>query len=75
MNMTTLHKAAAKRAYRTLAQGLSSSIVTTAIVAFVTDGRTALAAAGVAVATVAATAFASFWQGVAAGLPEATDAA
>ncbi|WP_062516498.1 hypothetical protein [Demequina gelatinilytica] len=71
MNMTSLHKAAAKRAYRTLAQGLGSSTVTTAITAVVTDGKTALAAAGIALGTTVVTAFASFWQGVAKGLPEA----
>lgn len=68
--MTALHKAAAKRAYRTLAQGLGGSAVTTAAVAIFVDGQTALAALGVAVGTVAVSAIASFWQGVAAGLPE-----
>lgn len=74
--MKQLHRAAAVRAYRTLAQGLGGSAVVTAIAALVTDGRGALLAGGIAIGTVLATAFGSFWQGVAAGLPEApkTDA-
>ena len=73
--MKNLHAAALKRAYRTLAQGLGGSAVTTALVALFTDGETAVAAAGIALGTVAVTAFASFWQGVAKGLPEAEDGA
>lgn len=74
--MTALHKAAAKRAYRTLAQGLGGSAVTTALTAGVVAvaegdaGQAALVAAAVAVGTTVVTAFGSFWQGVAAGLPE-----
>ncbi len=73
-----LHKAAAIRAYRTLAQGLGGSVVVTAIVAVVATvgsdadtARSALLAAAVAVGTTVATAVGSFWQGVASGLPEA----
>lgn len=69
--MNTLHRAALKRAYRTLAQGLGGSAVTTALVALVTDGQSAGEAALVATATVVVASFASFWQGVAQGLPEA----
>ncbi|MCR6649693.1 MAG: hypothetical protein NVV70_16740 [Cellulomonas sp.] len=69
--MKALHKAAAIRAYRTLATGLGGSAVTTAAVALLTDGKSALLAAGVAVGTVVVSAAASFWNGVANGLPEA----
>lgn len=72
--MKQLHRAAAVRAYRTLAQGLGGSAVVTAIAAIATDGRGALLAGGIAIGTVLATAFGSFWQGVAAGLPEAPKA-
>lgn len=74
--MKDLHRAAAKRAYRTLAQGLGGSAVTTAVVASVVAlaegdaGKAALVAAGVAIANTVITAGASFWQAVAAGLPE-----
>lgn len=68
--MRALHRAALKRAYRTLAQGLGGSAVTTALVAVTTDGQAAGKAAVVALVTVGVTAFASFWQGVAKGLPE-----
>lgn len=78
--MRSLHTAALRRAYRTLAQGLGGSAVTTALVAVITAlgtdadaGRTALLAAGVAVGTTLVTAFGSFWQGVAQGLPEADE--
>lgn len=77
--MTALHKAAARRAYRTLAQGLGGSTVTTALFAAIVAvaegdaGRAALIAAAVSIATTVATAFGSFWQGVAAGLPEAPE--
>ena len=78
--MKSLHRAAAIRAYRTLAQGLGSSAVITALVAVIaalaSDAdtvRTALLAAGVAVGTTVASAIGSFWQGVAKGLPEAGD--
>ena len=75
--MKTLHRAALVRASRTLAQGLGGSAVTTALVALVATiadadtARTAALAAAIAVGTTLATAVASFWQGVAAGLPEA----
>lgn len=74
--MSALHCAALVRAYRTLAQGLGGSAVVTALVAVVAAAsdadalRSALLAAGIAVGTVFATAVGSFWQGVAAGLPE-----
>lgn len=77
--MRTLHRAALVRAYRTLAQGLGGSAVTTALVALVAAladadaARTAALAAAVAIGTTITTALASFWQGVAAGLPEADD--
>lgn len=78
--MRELHAAALKRAYRTLAQGLGSSAVVTALVAVVTaiatDAdtiRTALLAAAVAVGTAVAAAAGSFWQAVAQGLPEVLD--
>lgn len=73
--MKQLHRAAARRAYRTLAQGLGSTAVVTAIAALATDGKAALPVAGIALANAVVTAFGSFWQGVAQGLPEATDAA
>lgn len=72
--MNALHRAAARRAYRTLAQGLGSSAMVTVLVAIATDGKSAMAAAGITLATVAATALSSFWQGVARGLPEAESA-
>lgn len=78
--MKNLHRAAAIRAYRTLSQGLGSSAVITALVAVITalatDASTfkaALLAAAVAVGTVVMAAIGSFWQGVAKGLPEASD--
>ena len=77
----SLHRAALTRAYRTLAQGLGGSAVVTALVALVAalggDADTLRAAglaAVIAVGTAVATAIGSFWQGVAAGLPEVTDA-
>jgi len=76
----TLHRAALTRAYRTLAQGLGGSVVTTAVVAVVTAAgdrdavATAALAAAVAVGTAVVAAAGAFWQGVAAGLPEADDA-
>ena len=69
--MLTLHKAALIRAYRTLAQGLGGSAITTALTALLVDGETALKAAGIAAGTVLIMAIASFFQGVVAGLPEA----
>lgn len=69
--MKALHKAAAIRAYRTLATGLGGSAVTTALVALFTDGQSAALAAGVALGTTVVSAFGSFWNGVANGLPEA----
>lgn len=80
--MRALHRAAVIRAYRTLAQGLGSSAVITALVAVITAVgtdtsavKTATLAAAVAVGTVVVTAIGSFWQGVARGLPEAKDGA
>lgn len=80
--MRALHRAAAIRAYRSLAQGLGSSAVITALVAVITavgtdasTVRTALLAAAVAVGTAVVAAVGSFWQGVARGLPEAKDGA
>jgi len=78
-SMTALHKAALKRAYRTLAQGLGGSATATALTAMLTalvgqSEHTALAASIAAAATLGSTlvaAFTSFWQGVALGLPEA----
>lgn len=76
--MTTLHRAALKRAYRTLAQGLGGSATATALAALVaamvgggTD--TALVAAAASIGTTVVAAFTSFWQGVAGGLPEVGD--
>ena len=77
--MLSLHRAALIRAYRTLAQGLGGSAVTTALVAVVASlaggeaPRTALIAAGATVAAAVLAALASFWQGVARGLPEAVE--
>lgn len=77
--MGALHRAALIRAYRTLAQGLGGSAVSTALVAVITSiaggepGQTALIAAGASVGTVVVAAFGSFWQGVAGGLPEAPE--
>lgn len=74
--MVGLHKAALRRAYRTLAQGLGGSTVVTAITAVVAAlgdsdaARSAGLAALIAVGTTIVTALGSFWQGVAAGLPE-----
>lgn len=69
--MGALHKAALVRAYRTLAQGLAGSTVTTALVALVSGQASAGSAALVAIGTTLATALASFWAGIAKGLPEA----
>lgn len=77
--MVDLHKAALRRAYRTLAQGLGGSTVVTAVTAVVAalgdaDAvRTAGLAALISVGTTIATAVGSFWQGVAQGLPEVTE--
>lgn len=74
--MRDLHKAALRRAYRTLAQGLGGSTVITAITAVVAAtgnsdaARTAGLAAIISVGTTIVTALGSFWQGVAQGLPE-----
>lgn len=76
--MSAIHRAALIRAYRTLAQGLGGSAVSTALVAVITSiaggetGQTALVAAGASIGTVIVAAFGSFWQGVAQGLPEVT---
>lgn len=77
--MKNLHKAALKRAYRTLAQGLGGSTVSTGLTALVAalagagddTPKFALIAAAAAVGTTIVAAFTSFWQGVALGLPEA----
>lgn len=69
--MKALHRAAARRAYRTLAQGLGGSAVTGALAAAFTDPTTAKVAIISALGTTVVAAFGSFWQGVAAGLPEA----
>lgn len=77
----SLHRAAAIRAYRTLAQGLGGTTVTTALVALVAalgdaDAlRTAALAAVISLGTISVSAVASFWQGVAQGLPEVEDPA
>lgn len=77
--MLSLHRAALIRAYRTLAQGLGGSAVSTALVAVIASlaggeaPRTALIAAGATVGSALIAASASFWQGVARGLPEATE--
>lgn len=70
-NVKQLHKAAARRAYCTLAQGFGGYAFITALVAVFTDPQTAKIAIFAALGTTLATAFGSFWQGVAAGLPEA----
>lgn len=77
--MKALHRAAAIRAYRTLATGLGGSAVTTAITGAVvalagTDQEAvsaALLAAGASLLTTVVSAFGSFWRAVAQGLPEA----
>lgn len=79
--MNKLHRAALKRAYRTLAQGLGGSATATALAALIaamvgggTDtAHTALIAAVASVGTTVVAAFTSFWQGVARGLPEVGD--
>jgi len=77
--MSALHRAALVRAYRTLAQGLGGSAVSTALVAVIASlaggetGRTALIAAGASLGAVVVAAFGSFWQGVALGLPETAE--
>lgn len=72
--MKSLHKAALIRAYRTLAQGLGGSAVATAAVAIFTDGQSALTVLLATLGTVLVAAVTSFWQGVAAGLPEVPSA-
>lgn len=71
--MKALHRAAFKRAYRTLAQGLGGAALTAALAAVITDPTTTATAALAALASTVVAAFASFWQGVAQGLPEAPD--
>lgn len=71
--MKALHHAALKRAYRTLAQGMGGAALTAALAAVITDPTTTATAALAAFASTLVAAFASFWQGVALGLPEATD--
>lgn len=68
--MVDIHKAALKRAYRTLAQGLGGSAVSTALTAAITGGDGTLIALAATLGSTAVAAFASFWQGVAQGLPE-----
>lgn len=68
--MKALHRAALVRAYRTLAQGLGGSAVATALLALITDGETARVGLIAALGTTLVAALTSFWQGVAAGLPE-----
>lgn len=75
--MNTLHRAALKRAYRTLVQGLASGAITTALVAAFSawingePAQAALVTAAVASATTVGAAINSFWFGVKVGLPEA----
>lgn len=77
--MRALHRAALVRAYRTLAQGLGGSAVSSALAAVIAAAaggepvRTAAIAAGATVASAVVAAGASFWQGVARGLPEVPD--
>lgn len=71
--MKKLHRAAAVRAYRTLATGLGGSAISTALVALATEGEGAIPAAVGALTAVVLSAFGSFWRGVAAGLPEVDD--
>lgn len=71
--MRTLHHAALVRAYRTLAQGLGGSALSVALIAIFTDGEAAVPAIGAALGTTLVAAVTSFWQGVAAGLPEVED--
>ena len=77
--MLSRHRAALIRAYRTLAQGLGGSAVSTALVAVVASlaggetGQVALIASAASVGTVVVAALASFWQGVAQGLPETVE--
>lgn len=74
--MKSLHQAALVRAYRTLAQGLRGSAVSTAAVAVITAAasgdtlRTALVALAATLGTTVVAAFSSFWEGVSKGLPE-----
>lgn len=78
--MVDLHRAALIRAYRTLAQGLGGSAVTTALAAVIAAAaggeqtlNVALLAAAASLGTTLQAAFGSFWQGVAQGLPEADE--
>lgn len=71
--MKALHRAAAIRAYRTFATGLGGSAVTTALIALLTDPGTAKVGAVAALGATLISAFGSFWQGVAKGLPEAPE--
>ena len=81
--MKTLHKAAATRAYRTLAHGLGGSATATALTAAITSAvgasedapRNALIALAATLGSTLVSAFASFWQGVARGLPEVDETA
>lgn len=68
--MLTLHRAAALRAYRTLVQGLGGSAVVTAAVASLDGGSDALRALWLTLAVTGITAAASFFTGIAQGLPE-----
>lgn len=76
--MVDLHKAALRRAYRTLAQGLGGSTTATALTAVITaavgagedTARNALIALAATLGSTIVAALTSFWQGVAQGLPE-----
>ena len=71
--MKNLHRAALVRAYRTLAQGLGGSALSTILVSLFTEGSATVPALVASVGAVLVAAFVSFWQGVAQGLPEASD--
>lgn len=68
--MRNIHRAAAIRAYRTLATGLGGAALTVPLVAAFTEGKGAVPAIVAALGAVIVSSFASFFVGVAAGLPE-----
>ena len=70
--MRDLHKKALIRAYRTFAQGLAGSALVTTVVGIL-NGTDTVRTVLTGVATIVVTAFLSFWQGVAKGLPESDD--
>lgn len=80
--MASLHRAALRRAYRTLAQGLGGSATATALTALVmaltsADGASWRPAALVAASTVGSAlvaAWSAYWVGIKRGLPEVADA-